>query len=89
MRDRKTTAALLKQHLNKAAHRMKQFADRKGTERTFQVGDKVFLKLKPYNVIPYPQGILERRMVKRKTKRLHPFPCFCSLRKRNILKGKY
>lgn len=38
----------LKEHLVKAQHRIKQFADLHRSERTFQVGDMVFLKLQPY-----------------------------------------
>lgn len=38
----------LREHLVKAQHRIKQFADLKRNEREFQVGDMVFLKLHPY-----------------------------------------
>ncbi|XP_073107341.1 uncharacterized protein [Elaeis guineensis] len=48
MRDRDATIALLKHHLTKASNRMKQLADKRRIERQFQVGDLVFLKLKPY-----------------------------------------
>ena len=44
-RDREATIALLKHHLNKAANRMKQMADKRRTERQFQVRDMVFLIL--------------------------------------------
>lgn len=38
----------LRSHLQLAQHRMKQFADRKRTEREFLVNDWVFLKIHPY-----------------------------------------
>jgi len=39
---------LLKQHLARAQLRMKVQADKHRTERTFQVGEMVYLKLQPY-----------------------------------------
>jgi hypothetical protein len=39
---------LLKQHLERVRQRMKRQADKKRSERTFEVGDMVFLKLQPY-----------------------------------------
>ncbi|KAL2245963.1 UNVERIFIED_CONTAM: Retrovirus-related Pol polyprotein from transposon [Sesamum indicum] len=39
---------LLKENLQNAQQRMKNYADRKRTEREFEVGDEVFLKLQPY-----------------------------------------
>ncbi|XP_026396575.1 uncharacterized protein LOC113291234 [Papaver somniferum] len=39
---------LLKEDLSKAQHRMKHFADANRTNRSFTVGDLVFLKLQPY-----------------------------------------
>ena len=38
----------LKQHLLKAQHRMKQLADHHRTDKVFQVGEWVWLKLQPY-----------------------------------------
>lgn len=38
----------LKTHLLRAQNRMKMYADTKRTEASFQVGDKVLLKLQPY-----------------------------------------
>ena len=40
--------SLLRQHLLRAQQRMKKQADRHRTERSFAVGDEVFLKLQPY-----------------------------------------
>lgn len=58
--DRASQLELLKQHLLTAQNRMKMFADRKRTERSFQVGEQVLLKLQPYaqtTVVnrPYPK----------------------------------
>jgi hypothetical protein len=58
--DRTEHMELLKKNLEAAQARMKLFADRNRTERTFQVGDRVLLKLQPYaqaTVInrPYPK----------------------------------
>ncbi|KAH0765387.1 hypothetical protein KY285_001258 [Solanum tuberosum] len=39
---------LLKDNLHKARERMKYFAEQQRTEREFQVGDMVYLKLQPY-----------------------------------------
>ncbi|XP_066341079.1 uncharacterized protein [Miscanthus floridulus] len=39
---------LILQHLARAKERMKRQADKKHTERQFQVGDKVFVKIQPY-----------------------------------------
>ncbi|KAL2226832.1 UNVERIFIED_CONTAM: Retrovirus-related Pol polyprotein from transposon [Sesamum indicum] len=48
MQERTEVLQLLKENLQQAQHRMKLYADRKRTEREFQVGDEVFLKLQPY-----------------------------------------
>jgi ribosomal protein L21E len=39
---------LVRQHLLRAQQRMKSQADKRRSEREFQVGDKVYLKLQPY-----------------------------------------
>jgi hypothetical protein len=39
---------LIKQHLSRAQERMKRQADKKRSERSFTVGDFVYLKLHPY-----------------------------------------
>jgi hypothetical protein len=48
LQERQLISALLQQHLHRANNRMKQFADRKRSERIFQVGDWVYLRLQPY-----------------------------------------
>jgi hypothetical protein len=60
IKDRAAQLELLKKHLTTAQLRMKTFADRNRTEKQFQVGDAVLLKLQPYaqaTVInrPYPK----------------------------------
>ncbi|KAF7147605.1 hypothetical protein RHSIM_Rhsim03G0132800 [Rhododendron simsii] len=46
--DRESTLKLFKEHLSQAQNRMKQLADKHQTERVFQVGDWVYLRLQPY-----------------------------------------
>lgn len=46
--NREVMNALIKQHLMRARFRMKRQADKRRSERQFEVGDKVFLKLQPY-----------------------------------------
>jgi hypothetical protein len=48
MEDKKLMTDLLRQHLHRAQQRMKFQADKNRQERTFQVGDSVFLKLQLY-----------------------------------------
>jgi hypothetical protein len=45
---RSTQIELLKQHLTAAQNRMKIYADSKRSERSFEVGAQVLLKLQPY-----------------------------------------
>ncbi|KAK8933854.1 hypothetical protein KSP39_PZI015295 [Platanthera zijinensis] len=55
LRDRDRTLATLRENLRTAQDRMKAQADRHRTEREFQVGDEVFLKLCPYRQLPVAQ----------------------------------
>lgn len=48
LRSRDQIIQLLKSNLNEAQNRMKQFADKKRIERTFEVDDWVYQKLQPY-----------------------------------------
>ena len=49
--DRDATLQLLKDNLIRAQDRMKKWADLHRTERSFEVGDMVFLRLQPYRQI--------------------------------------
>ena len=49
--DRDTTLQLLKDNLVKAQDRMKKLADSHRTERSFEIGDLVFLRLQPYRQV--------------------------------------
>ncbi|KAL2248442.1 UNVERIFIED_CONTAM: hypothetical protein Sindi_2696500 [Sesamum indicum] len=48
IQERTKVLQLLTENLQMAQHKMKTYADRKRTEREFQVGDEVFLKLQPH-----------------------------------------
>ncbi|KAK8916726.1 hypothetical protein KSP39_PZI022713 [Platanthera zijinensis] len=55
LRDRDRTLTTLRENLRAAQDRMKIQADRHRTEREFQVGDEVFLKLRPYRQLSVAQ----------------------------------
>jgi hypothetical protein len=48
LRDRTTVLTLLKEHLHQAQNRMKTYADKHRSDRQFNVGDWVYLRLQPY-----------------------------------------
>lgn len=48
MEDRANMQQLLKENLVEAQSRMKYFADKNMSERVFEVGDQVYLKLQTY-----------------------------------------
>jgi hypothetical protein len=48
LKEKQLMITLIKQHLSRAKLRMKKQADKSRSERSFAVGDKVFLKLQPY-----------------------------------------
>jgi hypothetical protein len=48
LKDRHVSTDLIKQHLSRAMHRMKQQADKGHSETEFAVGELVLLKLQPY-----------------------------------------
>jgi len=48
MSERQVMMAAVRQHLLRAQQRMKLQADKKRSERSFSVGDMVYLKLQPY-----------------------------------------
>lgn len=48
LKEKQLMIDLVKQHLNRAKQRMKSQADKNRSERSFEVGDLVFLKLQPF-----------------------------------------
>lgn len=48
LQNKELALEVIKQNLLKAQSRMKHYADKKRRERTFEVGDMVYLKLQPY-----------------------------------------
>jgi hypothetical protein len=48
LQERSIMQTLVMQHLHRAQERMKRQADKGRSERVFQVGDAVYLKLQPY-----------------------------------------
>ncbi|XP_070051678.1 uncharacterized protein [Nicotiana tomentosiformis] len=63
---------LLKDNLSKAQERMKFFVDNRRTDREFQVGDLVYLKLQPYR----QTSIALRRNLKLSSKYYGPYKIF-------------
>jgi hypothetical protein len=59
----------LKENLTQAQARMKKYADKKRTERTFDVGDMVYLRMQPYRMAAF--GI--RQAIKLTSKFYGPF----------------
>jgi transposase InsO family protein len=58
LKERKVMSDLLQRHLHHAVNRMKMQADKGQLERTFDIGDKVFLKIQPYQITT-PTSFLE------------------------------
>ncbi|KAL0404023.1 UNVERIFIED_CONTAM: hypothetical protein Sradi_2043100 [Sesamum radiatum] len=48
LQHREATVRILKEHLHNAQHKMKVQVDKKRSEREFEVGELVFVKLRPY-----------------------------------------
>ncbi|XP_071939741.1 uncharacterized protein [Coffea arabica] len=69
LQDRMRISASIKEHLLKAQQRTKYFTDRHRTERSFEVGDLVFLKLQPYR----QQTMAIRKNLKLSVKFYGPF----------------
>lgn len=60
----------LKENLVKAQARMKQYADSKRSEREFEIGDVVFIKLQPYR----QTSVGVRKNLKLASKFFGPYP---------------
>lgn len=48
LQNREAMKKLLEFHLKRSQERMRQFVDKRRSEREFEVGDLVYLKLQPY-----------------------------------------
>jgi hypothetical protein len=48
LKERELLSRLIQQHLQRAQQRMKSQADKHRSERVFQIGDTVYMKLQPY-----------------------------------------
>ncbi|GJY66195.1 retrotransposable element Tf2 [Tanacetum coccineum] len=57
MQAREQAIAMLQFHLKRSQDRIKSMADKKRSDRSFEVGMKVYLKLQPYRQITARQGI--------------------------------
>ncbi|KAJ3687587.1 hypothetical protein LUZ61_016751 [Rhynchospora tenuis] len=51
LKERQQAIEILREKLNQAQSRMKQSADKRRTERVFEIGDWVYLKLQPYRQV--------------------------------------
>lgn len=75
LKERETMQALVKQHLFRAQDRMKRQADKGRSEREFQVGDQVYLKLQPY----VQSSLAARANQKLSFKFFGPFPVLAKI----------
>ena len=66
---REAAIKLLKFYLQRAVNRMKQHADKKRTDRQFEVGDMVYVKLQPYR----QSAVVNRRCLKLSAKFFGPY----------------
>ena len=56
LQEKEDMIQVLRHQLTSVQHRMKQMADKHKSERSFQIGDMVFLKLQPYRQTSVSQG---------------------------------
>lgn len=57
LRDRNSMVCLLKENLLQAQSRMKKMADKLRSERSFEVGDWVYLRLQPFKQTSLALGV--------------------------------
>lgn len=60
LQESQDTMKALKENIAKAQNQQKQYADQKGTERHFEVGDMVYLMLQPYRQSTLRKSGLEK-----------------------------
>ncbi|XP_012468976.1 uncharacterized protein LOC105787074 [Gossypium raimondii] len=77
LQQREAMRKMLKFHLSRAQDRMKQMADKWRSEREFQVGDLVYLKLQPYR----QHSLHKFRNQKLSPRHFGPFPVEARVRK--------
>jgi hypothetical protein len=53
LQEKQALLSRLKDNLAQAQSRMKKYADKQRSERSFSVGDMVYLKLKPYRLTAF------------------------------------
>jgi hypothetical protein len=58
--ERAAMMPVIRQHLERAQRRMKHQADKKREERSFQIGDWVYLKLQPYVQVSVAQRVSQK-----------------------------
>jgi hypothetical protein len=60
LRERALIIPVIRQHLERAHARMKRQADKKRLERSFEVGDMVYLRLQPYVQVSLAQRVSQK-----------------------------